>query len=146
MGDAGEYKHHLAGALFGGLVAVALLVASVSGADARAASAGRSREPARTSSFDGRWSITIETDRGSCERAYRIGLVIEDGTVTYEGTPYGRVTTKGNVRVHFTIGEQRADGRGRLSKASGAGVWKGVGSSGSCSGRWLAERRDQEAQ
>jgi hypothetical protein len=146
MNDAGGRNRRLARTLFGVLVAVPLVVASVSGADARAASAGRPREPARTSSFDGRWSITIETDRGSCERAYRIGLVIEDGTVTYEGTPYGRVTTRGHVRVHFTIGEQRADGSGRLSKASGAGVWRGVGSSGNCSGRWLAERRNQEAQ
>ncbi|MDQ2084392.1 hypothetical protein RA307_29755 [Xanthobacteraceae bacterium Astr-EGSB] len=145
MSDAGGRNRRPAKALLGVLVAILLAVASIAGADARAASASRPREPARTSSFDGRWSITIETDRGSCEHAYRVGLVIEDGTVTYEGTPYGRVTTKGHVRVHFTIGEQRADGSDRLSKASGAGVWKGVGSSGSCSGRWLAERRDQEA-
>jgi hypothetical protein len=143
FGDAGGSNRRLAKALLGALVAVPFAVASISDADARAGSAGRSYNLARTSAFDGRWSITIETDRGSCDRAYRVGLIIEGGTVTYEGTPYGRVTPKGDVRVHFTVGEQRAEGSGRLSKASGAGVWKGVGSSGRCSGHWFAEPRDQ---
>jgi hypothetical protein len=128
--------------MFGALLAIPLLVAGTSDVDARAGSAGRSRDLARTSAFDGRWSITIETDTGSCDRGYRVGLVIEDGTVTYDGTPYGRVTRKGDVRVSFTFGEQRADGSGRLSQATGAGLWRGVGSSGRCSGRWFAERRD----
>jgi hypothetical protein len=139
MSGAGERKRRPAGAIFG---ALALVAAAVSGADARAGSAGRPRDPARTAAFDGRWSIAIETVKGSCDRGYRVGLDIANGVVAYEGTPYGRVTANGRVRVHLTIGEQRADGSGRLSQTSGAGVWRGVGSSGKCSGRWSAERRD----
>ena len=142
MSEVGDRKRQLGRAIFGVLVVLAFVAAGVSGADARAGSSGYARNTVRASAFDGRWSITIETDRGSCERSTRVGLIVMSGVVTYEGTPYGRVTAKGKVRVQFTIGAQRADGSGRLSQASGAGVWRGVGSSGRCSGRWSAERRD----
>ena len=100
--------------------------------------------PASAAPFDGRWSVMIETDKGACDRAYRYGLVINNGKVSYAGgndfEVTGRVTPTGNVHVRVARGPSYADGHGRLGRDSGAGVWKGFGG-GECSGRWLAERR-----
>ena len=97
------------------------------------------------STFDGNWSVLIVTDAGQCDRAYRYGLVIRDGRVLYEGDAAvnvaGNVTGNGNVTVRVSAGSQHADGTGRLSSDNGSGKWSGVGSAGSCSGTWSAERR-----
>jgi hypothetical protein len=95
--------------------------------------------------YDGAWSVTILTNQGACDRAYRYGVRIQDGNVTYDGAPgliqmQGRVTPKGAVRVVLQAGSQWADGSGRLTKATGSGVWRGQGMSGTCAGIWQAER------
>ena len=96
------------------------------------------------SPYDGRWSVVIQTDRGNCDQAYRYGLSIVNGNVTYAGNSAfdvrGRVANNGAVHVRVSHGASYADGTGRLSQDGGSGVWRGVGS-GSCSGRWFAERR-----
>ncbi len=96
------------------------------------------------SPYDGRWSVLIQTDRGACDQAYRYGLAIVNGNVTYAGDSgfvvRGRVAGNGSVHVRVSSGASYADGHGRLSRSSGSGMWKGVGS-GVCSGRWFAERR-----
>jgi hypothetical protein len=95
--------------------------------------------------YDGAWSVTIVTNQGACDRAYRYGVHIQDGNVIYDGAGgliqmQGRVTPKGAVRVVVQAGSQWADGSGRLTKATGSGVWKGQGMSGSCTGIWQAQR------
>lgn len=96
----------------------------------------------RLSTFDGAWSVVIQADSGACDPgAYRYGVDIVNGAVTHDGSTYGQVSPNGAVRVELSLGEQHAEGVGRLSGASGAGVWNGVGASGTCSGRWFAERR-----
>jgi hypothetical protein len=98
---------------------------------------------ARTS-YDGRWSVVIITDRGTCDRAYRYSIDIRNGIVHYDGDVVdmsGRVTGKGMVRVTVSRGSQRADGQGRLGSNFGTGTWRGLGNGESCSGRWEAERR-----
>src|ERR1700704_377372 len=99
---------------------------------------------ARTA-FDGAWSVLIVTERGSCDRAYRYGVQIVDGIVTYDGggaiNLSGRVAPNGAVQVTVSAGGSRADGSGRLSKNAGRGNWKGRSSSDACSGYWEAERR-----
>ncbi len=94
--------------------------------------------------FDGRWSVVIQTTRGSCDQAYRYGLNIVNGNVSYAGSGgfdvRGRVAGNGAVHVRVSSGSSYADGSGHLSHSSGSGVWRGVGN-GVCSGRWLAERR-----
>lgn len=96
------------------------------------------------SQFDGRWSVVIETQRGNCDRAYRYGLRIQNGNVSYAGDAAfdirGQVLRNGNVHVRVSRGSSYADGHGRLSRNSGSGTWRGVGM-GVCSGRWFAERR-----
>jgi hypothetical protein len=99
---------------------------------------------ARTN-YDGNWSVLIVTDQGPCDRGYRYGLSIRNGHVSYEGSAAvnvdGRVTAKGHVRVRVWAGSQSADGSGRLGRDYGEGQWRGVSSSGACSGTWTAERR-----
>ena len=94
--------------------------------------------------FDGRWSVVIQTEKGDCDAAYRYGLSIQNGNVTYAGDDAfevsGRVGHNGKVHVRVARGSSYADGRGRLSRDSGSGQWRGVGG-GACSGRWFAERR-----
>ena len=95
------------------------------------------------SAFDGQWSVVIQTTKGSCDQAYRYGLSIVNGNVTYAGGSAdvrGQVARNGSVHVRVSSGSSYADGHGRLGRSSGSGVWHGVGS-GVCSGRWYAERR-----
>jgi len=98
--------------------------------------------------FDGRWSVVIQTEKGDCDAAYRYGLSIQTGNVTYAGDDAfevsGRVAHNGKVHVRVARGASYADGRGRLSRDSGSGQWRGAGS-GACSGRWFAERRGELA-
>ena len=95
--------------------------------------------------YDGNWSVLIVTTRGSCDRAYRYGLSIRNGSVIYEGSAAvnvaGRVSPNGAVRVKVWAGSQGASGSGRLWRRSGSGNWRGIGSMGTCSGTWSADRR-----
>jgi hypothetical protein len=98
---------------------------------------------ARTA-YDGDWSVLIATSSGACSPSYRFGVQISDGAVIYEGgmvTVQGRVTARGAVRVAVQSGSQSASGYGHLTKSRGGGVWRGEGTSGTCSGNWMAERR-----
>ena len=95
--------------------------------------------------YDGNWSVLIVTNSGPCDRAYRYGLSIRDGSVFYEGSAAvnvaGRVGRNGMVNVRVWAGQQGASGVGRLSRNAGSGEWRGTGSMGSCAGVWSAERR-----
>ncbi len=127
------------------LAAIGVAAAAADGAsaaDARSRYAADQRYMAYGSAFDGRWSVVIETERGACDRSYRFGIDVVNGAVTYDGSPYGRVTPKGAVRISLSMGDQHAEGGGRLSLTSGRGAWRGFGSAGACSGHWVAERRD----
>src|SRR5262249_46188360 len=69
--------------------------------------------------YDGRWSVVIQTSRGNCDQAYRYGLNIVNGNVTYGGgggfDVRGRVAHNGAVHVRVSSGGSYADGSGRLS-------------------------------
>jgi hypothetical protein len=98
---------------------------------------------ARTS-YDGRWSVLIVTDAGTCDRAYRYALNIVDGRVTYDDPSFevsGHVDAGGHVSVSVSAGGERASGTGELSGDSGRGRWSGHSSTSACSGYWEAERR-----
>jgi hypothetical protein len=99
--------------------------------------------PARTP-YDGSWTVLIVTQRGTCDRAYRYGVQIVNGNVTYDGgivTLTGRVAANGAVRVNVSSGSANANGTGRLSKNVGRGSWSGRSGSDACAGYWEAERR-----
>ena len=95
--------------------------------------------------FDGAWSVLIVTRSGPCDSAYRYRLLIHNGAVIYDGSAAvnvaGRVNRNGAVVVRVWAGRQGASGSGRLGRSSGGGQWRGIGSMGSCSGVWRAERR-----
>ena len=115
------------------LAALAILAATVP------ASAPAS---ARTN-YDGAWSVLIVTQKGTCDRAYRYPVKIDNGSVGYAGsssfTVSGKVGDNGSVVVKVARGSQSANGQGRLSSTDGSGQW--VAGSGECSGTWTAERR-----
>lgn len=110
-----------------------------------AAAALASTPSASAANFDGNWSVLIATQRGPCDAGYRYGLLIQNGVVIYQGSApvnvAGRVNNNGGVSVRVWAGSQSASGSGRLSGNAGRGTWRGVSSSGSCSGYWTAERR-----
>ena len=95
------------------------------------------------SNFDGHWSVLIVTQKGTCDRAYRYPVKIENGAVGYAGsasfTVSGKVGDAGAVTVTVARGSQSATGTGRMSPTDGSGTW--TAASGECSGTWTAERR-----
>ncbi len=99
--------------------------------------------PAGKPNFDGAWSVLIVTEKGTCDRAYRYPIKIENGTVDYAGsasfTVSGKVGTNGAVTVTVSRGSQSANGSGHMSATDGGGHWQTAG--GECSGTWSAEKR-----
>jgi len=98
---------------------------------------------ASAKSFDGGWSVLIVTEKGTCDRAYRYPVKIENGSVGYAVTASfnvtGKVGANGAVTVTVSRGDKSATGHGRMSGTDGAGTW--TAASGECSGTWTAERR-----
>ena len=95
------------------------------------------------SNFDGTWSVLIVTQKGTCDRAYRYPVKIDNGSVGYAGdasfTVSGKVGENGAVTVRVARGSQSANGQGKLSSTEGSGQW--IAGSGDCAGTWTAERR-----
>jgi hypothetical protein len=94
--------------------------------------------------YDGQWSVLIVTQQGTCDRAYRYGVLIRNGGVYYEGGMVnftGRVAPNGAVRVRVTAGNAFANGSGRLNRNAGRGQWTGRSGPDLCAGYWTAERR-----
>jgi hypothetical protein len=93
--------------------------------------------------YDGGWSVLIVTQKGTCDRAYRYPVKIENGSVGYAGSASfnvtGKVGANGAVTVTVSRGSQSATGTGRISGSDGSGTW--TAASGECSGTWTAERR-----
>ena len=96
---------------------------------------------AASSPYDGRWSLSIVTERGACD-TYNFPVQIANGNVTFPGLvrASGRVTSKGGVRVTVAAGDKSASGSGTLSLGSGSGRWTGRSGEARCSGTWTAQR------
>ncbi len=94
--------------------------------------------------FDGRWSVEVITEKGTCDRAYRYAVAIDNGQVRYAGAESfqvsGRVQSNGAVQGSIGRGDDRVSVSGRLQGETGGGTWKAAGNT-QCSGRWNAERR-----
>jgi hypothetical protein len=121
------------------ILCVALFAASVS---LPSCAAARDRDRGG-SVFDSSWSLVVETTRGSCPMAVRAGVRILAGQVSADDPSYsvdGRVARNGTVRATMYAAGQSGSAHGRLSIGAGRGVWRT--SSGDCSGKWTAERRD----
>ncbi len=122
-----------------------VVLATTLAASAKTPKAKAPTKAAPTLNFDGRWSVVIITDAGSCDRAYRYGVRISGGRLYYDGDSgaviNGQVDARGNVAVTLSYGGSSASGSGHLSESDGDGRWRGSSSDASCSGRWEAERR-----
>jgi hypothetical protein len=91
--------------------------------------------------YDGRWSLSIVTQRGECD-TYNFPVDIANGQVSFPGLvrASGRVAKGGAVRVNVAAGDKSASGSGRLKGGSGYGRWSGKSGTASCSGTWTAQR------
>lgn len=101
---------------------------------------------ATPSKFDGRWSIEVITEQGTCDKAYRYAVNIQNGEPKYAGREEivvnGRIAGDGHINGSIAYQENRADVVGALQAAGmGAGTWKYEGARSTCTGRWNAERR-----
>jgi hypothetical protein len=91
--------------------------------------------------YDGLWSVSIVTEKGTCDRGYRYPIRIANGLLANAGdtafTITGNVAPTGAIIVTVSHGSSSATGSGRLAGDIGEGSW----SAGECSGSWTAERR-----
>jgi hypothetical protein len=94
--------------------------------------------------YDGSWSLSVVTNRGSCAPTYQFEIQISNGVINYQGpaSVNGRVSSGGEVRVSVSSEGDRASGSGKLSRTSGRGTWSGrsTTSGEACSGHWSAYR------
>ena len=106
-----------------------------------AATVGVNNVAQAATAYDGRWSLSIVTQRGACD-TYNFPVNISNGAVTFPGLvkASGRVTAKGGVRVFVAAGGKSASGSGKLSLGSGSGHWTGRSGDARCSGSWTAQR------
>jgi hypothetical protein len=126
------------------MILISRAIPAVAAAAMLAASAVPGSAPAfAKSSYDGHWSVLIVTQKGTCDRAYRYPVKIDNGTVGYAGEAAfnvtGKVGANGAVIVTVSRGDKSATGTGRMSATDGSGIWSAA--SGECSGTWTAERR-----
>jgi hypothetical protein len=94
--------------------------------------------------FDGNWSLAVYTRHGPCDASYRFGGQIINGAIVYNGigsvAVAGRVRPNGAVWLRVSSGAASAVASGRLRAQIGSGIWRGVSSSGQCTGTWTATR------
>src|SRR5882724_13349430 len=66
------------------------------------------------SSYDGQWSVLIVTQKGTCDRAYRYPVKIDNGSVGYAGQASfnvnGKVGDNGSITVVVSRGSTSAKG------------------------------------
>jgi hypothetical protein len=98
---------------------------------------------AEAAPYDGRWSVTIVTQKGTCDKAYNYPVLVQNNGVTYHGQTAAQVTghvqPNGAVTVRVALGGESATGIGQLFATSGRGTWQDNG--GSCSGVWKAYKQ-----
>jgi len=90
--------------------------------------------------FDGTWSVSVETKKGLCAAGHTYSVQIVDGVVNNIGSGdtliSGRVSDSGSITVTVVQGYKKAAGSGRLIDNAGSGRWSGH----ACSGSWRAAR------
>ncbi len=94
------------------------------------------------SRFDGTWNLVFVTQRGACDPTYNFTVNVVNGNVSHPNilTFRGRVAPSGVVRASVRVGQKYASGSGKLSGASGRGVWSGRAGGSRCAGTWIAQR------
>jgi hypothetical protein len=104
---------------------------------------GSSQASLAGSSFDGSWSVSVQSNYARCEAVAHYALRVENGRISYDGggaLVSGQVDERGHIRVSIRHGGHGATGSGHLSGTRGVGTWRGQRSAMLCSGRWEAQR------
>ncbi len=94
---------------------------------------------AMAADFNGRWSVNLVTESGSCDRSYHSVVSVRDGQVQGGGdaTLSGAVSSGGAVSIGIRKGIASGNASGYLRGNSGSGTWQAAGVSSS---RWTARR------
>jgi hypothetical protein len=94
--------------------------------------------------FDGAWSVHAVPEHGTCRRAHRYRVVVEQGAVRSRASRSAEVSgglqSDGRIEASIQRSRTRVDVAGRLSGRSGLGTWTATGTI-NCSGRWSAEKQ-----
>ena len=116
---------------------MAILLCAVMACSAATADAATPR-----TAFDGSWSLVFVTRSGDCDPAYNFIVNVTNGVVTHPNLVRfnGRVAPSGSVRASVAVQDKYASGSGKLSSASGRGVWSGRSGNSRCSGYWTPQR------
>jgi hypothetical protein len=120
------------------LTAVAVVLVAAAATPAEATKRGRS------GAYDGLWSVSIRTQEGPCDPAYRYPARIVGGRIVQADNDFsyqisGAVVASGGIAVTVSKGGQNAVGYGKLHGSSGGGRWSAGGNT--CWGTWTAMRR-----
>jgi hypothetical protein len=109
---------------------------------ALAAVAATSDFAAAASPFDGQWSLTFQTRRGTCDPSYQFDIYIRNGRLQHPNLVRfgGRVDRSGAVRATVAVEDKFASGSGKLGRNYGRGSWTGHAAGSRCSGTWVATR------
>jgi hypothetical protein len=123
-------------------VVSALMMAALPAQAASKYRAARHASPART--YDGLWSVSIRTQEGPCDPAYRYPARIIGGRIVQADNDFsyqisGAVVASGGIAVTVSKGGQNAVGYGKLHGSTGGGRWSASGNT--CWGTWTALRR-----
>ena len=109
-----------------------------------AALAAGSLSPALASAagaYDGNWSLSVVTEKGSCD-GYRWTVVVANGQVRQiNDVPLqasGAISANGQARFQFVSSSDKVSVSGQMSAATGRGSWQSP--SRDCAGRWEASR------
>ena len=91
--------------------------------------------------YDGRWSVNMRTDDGSCGSGRTVAVNVEEGRATYAGseqvTATGTIPDSGRLSLRFSYGSDTLDARGAMRGGIGSGSWV---SNGGCRGSWSAHK------
>lgn len=91
--------------------------------------------------FDGKWSVQMKTESGSCDRAVSATLGVQGGRISESGllmSANGSVDQSGRVHIRVSGAGHVVAASGKLAASAGSGTW--VSSSHGCTGRWVASR------
>ncbi len=91
--------------------------------------------------FDGSWNLQFVTQRGACD-TYNFTVNVNNGVVTHPNLVrfHGRVLKSGAVSASVAVMDKFASGSGKLSAATGRGVWSGYSGQDRCGGYWVAQK------
>jgi hypothetical protein len=111
---------------------------------AAAATPSEAAKRVRSTTYDGLWSVSIRTQEGPCDPAYRYPARIVGGRIVQADNDFsyqisGAVVASGGIAVTVSKGSQSAVGYGKLHGSSGGGRWSAGGNT--CWGTWSAMKR-----